>query len=170
MIKINEGIHDRQTVFIHQLEDAGERFFATFDIQLQAAIRRMMPRGAGRIVNIGSIAGLIVRTKQIAYCAAKAAAIHFTRCLAVEMAPHVITVHCLCPGMTHSEMIVQSFAERGIDLDAAASLIPTGRLATGADHAHLVAYFASEEAAHVTGQVVAVDGGQSQFLPLPRRS
>lgn len=135
----------------------------------QAAIRRMMPRRAGRIVNIASIAGLIVRTKQIAYSAAKAAVIHFSRCLAVEMAPHGITVNCLCPGMTHTEMIVQSFAERGIDLEAAIGLIPTGRMATPADHAHLVAYFASEEAGHVTGQVVAVDGGQSQFLPLPGR-
>jgi NAD(P)-dependent dehydrogenase (short-subunit alcohol dehydrogenase family) len=136
----------------------------------QAAIRRMMPRRAGRIVNISSIAGLIVRTKQIAYSSAKAAVIHFSRCLAVEMAPQGITVNCLCPGMTHTEMLIESFAERGIDIDAATSLIPTGRMATPADHAHLVAYFASEEAAQVTGQVVCVDGGQSQFVPLPRRN
>jgi NAD(P)-dependent dehydrogenase (short-subunit alcohol dehydrogenase family) len=135
----------------------------------QAAIRRMIPRQSGRILNIASIAGLIVRTRQIAYSSAKAAVIHFSRCLAVEMARHGITVNCLCPGMTHTEMIVQSFAERGIDLEAAISLIPTGRMATPADHAHLVAHFASDEAAHVTGQVVAVDGGQSQFLPLPGR-
>jgi NAD(P)-dependent dehydrogenase (short-subunit alcohol dehydrogenase family) len=130
----------------------------------------MMPRQAGRIVNVSSIAGLIVRTKQIAYSSAKAAVIHFTRCLAVEMAPYGITVNCVCPGMTRTEMIVQSFAERGIDLDAATSLIPTGRMAVPEDHAHLVAYFASEEAAHVTGQVVCVDGGQSQVVPMPRRN
>lgn len=135
----------------------------------QAAIRRMMPRHGGRIVNISSIAGLIVRTKQIAYSSAKAAVIHFSRCLAVEMAPHGITVNCLCPGMTRTEMLVTSFAERGIDLDAAASLIPAGRMAQPEDHAHLVAYFASEEAAHVTGQVVCVDGGQSQYAPMPGR-
>jgi NAD(P)-dependent dehydrogenase (short-subunit alcohol dehydrogenase family) len=135
----------------------------------QAAIRRMMERQGGRIVNIGSIAGLIVRTRQIAYSSAKAAVIHFSRCLAVEMAPYGITVNCLCPGMTRTEMLVHSFAERGIDLDAATSLIPTGRMATPADHAHLVAYFASIEAAHVTGQVICVDGGQSQFVPMPAR-
>jgi len=52
----------------------------------QAAIRKMIPRQQGRIVNFGSIAGLIVRTAQIGYCAAKAAVIHFSRCLAVEVA------------------------------------------------------------------------------------
>ncbi|MBV9308195.1 MAG: SDR family NAD(P)-dependent oxidoreductase, partial [Acidobacteriaceae bacterium] len=60
----------------------------------QAAARRMIPRGAGRMIVISSIAGHIVRTGQIAYCAAKAAAIHFARCLAVELAPNGITVNC----------------------------------------------------------------------------
>jgi len=132
----------------------------------QAAINRMIPRGAGRIVNLASIAGMIARTEQIAYCSAKAAVIHFSRCLAVEMAPHGITVNCLCPGMTWTEMLSISAAERGLDLDAMVALIPGGRMAAEADHAHLVAYFGSDEAAHVTGQVVAVDGGQSLFHPL----
>jgi NAD(P)-dependent dehydrogenase (short-subunit alcohol dehydrogenase family) len=135
----------------------------------QAAIKRMMPRRAGRIVNLSSIAGMIVRTKQIAYSSAKAAVIHFSRCLAVEMASYGITVNCLCPGMTRTEMLMSSAAERGIDLEAAVNLIPTGRMAEPEDHAHLVAYFASAEAAHVTGQVVCVDGGQSQFMPIPTR-
>jgi 2,3-dihydro-2,3-dihydroxybenzoate dehydrogenase len=135
----------------------------------QAAIRRMMPRGGGRIVNISSIAGVIVRSKQIAYCAAKAAVVHFSRCLAVEMAPYGITVNCLCPGMTETAMLVASAAARGIDLEAAVGLIPTGRMATPEDHAHLVAYFASDAAAQVTGQVVCVDGGQSLLTPMPLR-
>jgi NAD(P)-dependent dehydrogenase (short-subunit alcohol dehydrogenase family) len=132
----------------------------------QAAIKRMMPRRQGRIVNISSIAGMIVRTNQIGYCSAKAAAIHFSRCLAVEMAPYGITVNCLCPGMTRTEMLVNSAQERNLDLAAMTDLIPARRMAEPEDHAHLVAYFASEEAAHVTGQVVCVDGGQSQNLPL----
>jgi 3-oxoacyl-[acyl-carrier protein] reductase len=132
----------------------------------QAAIRRMIPRRQGRIVNISSIAGLIVRTAQIGYCSAKAAVVHFTRCLAVEMAPHGITVNCLCPGMTWTEMLSVSARERGLDLDAMVELIPAGRMATEEDHAHLVAYLASEEAGHVTGQIVAVDGAQSLYHPL----
>jgi 3-oxoacyl-[acyl-carrier protein] reductase len=132
----------------------------------QAAIRKMIPRQQGRIVNFASIAGMIVRTAQIAYCSAKAAVIHFSRCLAVEMAPHGITVNCLCPGMTRTAMLTVSAKERGLDLDAMLELIPAGKMAVEEDHAYLVSYFASDEAAHVTGQVVAVDGGQSLYHPL----
>jgi NAD(P)-dependent dehydrogenase (short-subunit alcohol dehydrogenase family) len=132
----------------------------------QAAIRRMMPRRAGRIVNFASIGGQIARTEQIAYCSAKAAAIHFSRCLAVEMAPHGITVNCICPGMTATEMLSQLGEEHGLEMDGMVELIPAGRLAAETDHAHLVAYFASEAAGHVTGQVVAVDGAQSLYHPM----
>ena len=132
----------------------------------QAALRVMLPRKAGRIVNISSVAGQIVRTAQIAYCSAKAAVIHFSRCLAVEVAPQGITVNCLCPGMTWTDMLQESARARGLDLDAMLEMIPAGRMASEADHAHLVAYFASEEAAHITGQVVTVDGGQGLYHPL----
>jgi NAD(P)-dependent dehydrogenase (short-subunit alcohol dehydrogenase family) len=132
----------------------------------QAVIGKMIPRGQGRIVNFSSIAGMIVRTAQIAYCSAKAAVIHFSRCLAVEMAPHGITVNCLCPGMTRTEMLTGSAKERGLDLDAMVALIPDGRMASEEDHAQLVAFYASDEAAHITGQVIAVDGGQSLYHPL----
>lgn len=138
----------------------------------QAAIRRMMMHGGGRIVNISSIAGQIVRVAQIAYCSAKAAVIHFSRCLAVEMAPHGITVNCLCPGMTWTEMLGKSAAARGLDVNAMVALIPAGHMADVKDHANLVAFFASEQASHITGQVVSVDGGQSLYMPLmaPKQS
>jgi NAD(P)-dependent dehydrogenase (short-subunit alcohol dehydrogenase family) len=132
----------------------------------QAAIRRMIPRGRGRIVNISSIAGQIVRVAQIAYCSAKAATIHFSRCLAVEMAPHGITVNCICPGMTRTEMLDKSVVARGLDLNSMVALIPAGHMADAMDHAHLVAFFASEEAGHITGQTISVDGGQSLYMPL----
>jgi len=132
----------------------------------QAAIRVMTPRHAGRIVNFASIAGVIVRTNQIAYGSAKAAVVHFTRSLAVEMAPNGITVNCICPGMTSTEMLREIAVQRNLDLDAMVALIPSGRMAKEEDHAHLVIYFASDEAAQVTGQVVAVDGAQSLFMPL----
>ena len=82
------------------------------------------------------------------------------------MAPYGITVNCLCPGMTWTELLEKSAVERNLNLEAMIALIPAGKMADPADHAHLVAYFASEEAAHVTGQIVSVDGGQSQFHPL----
>lgn len=132
----------------------------------QAAIRVMIPRRAGRIVVVSSIAGLIVRTAQIGYCSAKAASIHFARCLAVEMAPHGITVNSLCPGMTDSDMLRQSAASRGVDLGQYEAMIPAGRLARAEDHASTIAWLASDEAAHVTGQVISVDGAQSIYHPL----
>ena len=132
----------------------------------QAAIQHMMPRKVGRIINVSSIAGIIVRTNQIGYSSAKAAVIHFTRCLAIEMAPYGITVNCLCPGMTQTEMLAHTAKKNNLDLEAMIALIPAGHMAQPADHAHLVAYFASEDAAHVTGQVISVDGGQSDYHPL----
>jgi NAD(P)-dependent dehydrogenase (short-subunit alcohol dehydrogenase family) len=132
----------------------------------QAAVRRMAPRGAGRIVVISSIAGQIVRTRQIAYCTAKAAAIHFSRCLAVEVAGRGVTVNCICPGMTDSDMLRQSANERGIAIDRYEAMIPSGRLAVPQDHAQAVVWLASEQAAHVTGQVIAIDGAQSLYHPL----
>jgi NAD(P)-dependent dehydrogenase (short-subunit alcohol dehydrogenase family) len=135
----------------------------------QEAIRRMIPRGGGRIVVVSSIAGVIVRTGQIAYSSAKAAAVHFARCLAVEVAPHGITVNCLCPGMTDSAMLRQTAAQRGIGIEDYLGMIPDGRFATPEDHANTIAWLATPEAAHVTGQVVCVDGGQSLYHPLTLR-
>ena len=129
----------------------------------------MIPRRGGRIIVVSSIAGHIVRTRQIAYCAAKAAAIHFARCLAVEMAPHGITVNCVCPGMTDSQMLRQSAAARGVGIEDYIEMIPSGSLARPEDHASLIAWLASDEAAHVTGQVISVDGGQSLYHPVTRK-
>ena len=134
----------------------------------QAAVNKMIPRKGGRIVNIASIAGVIVRTDEIAYCSAKAAVVHFTRCLAVEMAPYGITVNCICPGMTRTEMLIGTAKKRGMDLEAMEQLIPAGHMADENDHAYLVAFFASTESRHVTGQVVAVDGAQSLYHPFTK--
>ncbi len=135
----------------------------------QAALRRMTMQRAGRIVVISSIAGWITRTNQIAYCAAKAAAIHFARCLAVEAAPHGITVNCICPGMTDSAMLRDTASARNVAIEDYLTMIPTGTLAEAEDHAHTVVWLASEEARHVTGQVISVDGGQSLYHPLTLR-
>ena len=150
-------------------EEAWDRTFAVDAKAVFLCSRQVLPammtRG-GRIVVISSIAGSIVRTGQIAYCAAKAAAIHFARCLAVEMAPHRITVNCVCPGMTDSDMLRQTASERGIAMEDYLAMIPAGRLAQAEDHARLIAWLASDEAAHITGQVIHVDGAQSLFHPL----
>lgn len=134
----------------------------------QAALRSMLPRRGGRIISISSIAGRVARPTQIAYCAAKAGADHFTRCLAVEVAGQGITVNSVAPGMTRSLMLEKVIQRGGNEADLL-SLIPAGRFALPEDHAALVAWLASEEASHVTGQVIDVDGGQSLYLPIVRR-
>jgi 3-oxoacyl-[acyl-carrier protein] reductase len=134
----------------------------------QAALKTMIPQGGGRIIVVSSIAAHIVRTGQIAYCSAKAAALHFSRCLAVEVAPLGITVNCLCPGMTDSEMLRQTAASRGATIEDYLAMIPAGRLAAPENHAAAIAWLASDEAAHLTGQVISVDGAQSLYHPVIR--
>lgn len=130
----------------------------------QAAVRAMGPRGGGRIVNVSSIAGAIVRPNQIAYCAAKAGVNHFTRCLSVEVATLGITVNAVAPGMTRTRML-DAVLSGGVTQASILAFIPRRRVAEPADHAALVAWLASDDAAHVTGQVISVDGGQSLFQP-----
>jgi 2,3-dihydro-2,3-dihydroxybenzoate dehydrogenase len=134
----------------------------------QAAVRCMIPRQGGRIIVVSSIAGVITRTDQIAYCAAKAAAVHFSRCLAIEVARHKITVNCVCPGMTDSRMLRETAVARGIEIHDYVAMVPAGRLAEPEDHARTIAWLASDEAQHITGQVIAVDGGQSIYHPVAR--
>lgn len=131
----------------------------------RAVVRRMTPRGAGRIVNVSSISSVVSRSGQIAYCTAKAAVNHFTRCLAMETAALGITVNAVLPGSTRGEMLADFLGRRGLEPSAITPSIPDGRLADPLDHAALIAFLASDEAAHITGQVIAVDGGQSQFMP-----
>jgi NAD(P)-dependent dehydrogenase (short-subunit alcohol dehydrogenase family) len=129
------------------------------------AIKQMMPRGEGRIVNMSSIAGFKARTEQIGYSSVKAAAIHFTRCLAVEVAPYGITVNCSTPGMTETAMLSKAMKEHDAEMDKVLARIPSGRFSTTDEQAALISYFVSDEAANVTGQIVSVDGAQSLYFP-----
>jgi 3-oxoacyl-[acyl-carrier protein] reductase len=125
----------------------------------RAAVAVMRRAAFGRIVNIASIAGIrISYAGSAAYTASKAGLIGLTRHLAVEVAPHGITVNAVLPGVTATALLEEE------SLDALASSIPLGRAASPEDHAAVVAFLAGRDAGYVTGAAIPVDGGLS-LLP-----
>jgi acetoacetyl-CoA reductase/3-oxoacyl-[acyl-carrier protein] reductase len=125
---------------------------------LRSVARRMREKKRGRIVQIASINGLRGRFGQAGYSASKAGLIGLTRTAARELGPSGITVNAVAPGMVETPMTAGLADEvRARSLAETA----TGRLGRPGDVASAVLYLLSEEAAHVTGQVLVVDGGQT---------
>jgi NAD(P)-dependent dehydrogenase (short-subunit alcohol dehydrogenase family) len=128
-------------------------FFAS-----QAAGRRMVAQGHGRIVNIASQAGLVGIRRHAAYSASKGAVIALTKVLALEWAPHGVTVNAIAP----TWVLTPGTAERLSDPAFLASVldrIPVGRVGTTSELAGAVVYLASDAAAMVTGTTLVIDGG-----------
>jgi 3-oxoacyl-[acyl-carrier protein] reductase len=136
---------------------------AVIDINLKGAwtcskavIRTMMKQRAGRIVNISSVSGLAGQAGQTNYSASKAGLIGFTKALAREVASRQITVNAVAPGFVPTALTV----DLPEDLkDTMIKMTPLGRWGKPEEIAYAVAFFASDEAAYVTGQVLSVDGG-----------
>lgn len=123
----------------------------------------MIPRRSGRVINIASIAGLRGNPpgtmQTIAYNTSKAALMNFTRALAGEWGRHCITVNALAPGFFPSRMsqgLIDSVGERSL-----VRFVPLQRLGDDEDLKGAVLLFASNAGKHITGQVLAVDGGAS---------
>jgi 3-oxoacyl-[acyl-carrier protein] reductase len=136
---------------------------AVIDINLKgvwncskAVIRAMMKQRHGRIVNISSVSGLAGQAGQTNYSASKAGVIGLTKALAREVASRQITVNAVAPGFVPTALTVDLPDELK---DAMMKITPLGRMGTPEEIAYAVAFFASDEAAYITGQVLSVDGG-----------
>jgi 3-oxoacyl-[acyl-carrier protein] reductase len=122
----------------------------------RAALPLMLPRHAGKIVNVGSVAAVRGGRGQSNYAAAKGGLVAFTRACAVELAPKGIQVNAVLPGMIETEMSARVRRRGGERLLAA---IPAGRFGSAEEVAQVIAFLASPLADYVTGQALGVDGG-----------
>jgi 3-oxoacyl-[acyl-carrier protein] reductase len=122
----------------------------------RSVIRDMMKQRWGRIINISSIVGIAGNAGQANYSSAKAGIIGFTRTMAKEVGSRNVTVNAVAPGFIDTEMTQKLDEKQKAELKAH---IPAGYLGSARDVAEAVAFFASEEARYITGQVLTVDGG-----------
>jgi 3-oxoacyl-[acyl-carrier protein] reductase len=122
----------------------------------QAAMRPMLKQRGGRIIAISSVVGQTGNAGQANYAASKAGLIGFSKALAREVASRGITVNVIAPGFVDTDM-TKAVAEKA-QTDWAAQ-IPLGRLGTVDDIAAAACFLASDEAAYITGHVLAVNGG-----------
>jgi len=123
---------------------------------VKALLPAMMARGSGKIVNIASDAGRVGSLGETVYSGAKGGLIAFTKSLARETARHGINVNCVCPGPTETPLLA-AVPER--HLEAFRKAIPMRRFAKPSEIADAVAFFASDSASYITGQVLSVSGG-----------
>jgi gluconate 5-dehydrogenase len=125
----------------------------------------MIPRRQGRIINVASIAGLggnPSAMKTIAYNTSKGAVVNFTRALAGEWGEYGITVNAIAPGFFPSKMTKGLLEKMGVDKMAAAA--PLRRIGDDDDLKGAALLFASAAGKHITGQILAVDGGVSALV------
>lgn len=126
----------------------------------KAAVRHMMRKRWGRIINITSVSGQVGNAGQTNYSASKAGQIGFTKALAREVAGRNITVNAIAAGYIETEI----WASVPEDLrEGMLKIIPLGRKGQPEEIAYAAAFLASDQAAYITGQVIAVDGGMAMF-------
>ncbi|PJF41399.1 MAG: 3-oxoacyl-[acyl-carrier-protein] reductase [Chloroflexi bacterium] len=124
----------------------------------KAAIRSMMRKRYGRIINISSVSGILGNGGQSNYSASKAGLIGLTKALAREVAPRGVTVNAVAPGFVLTDLTKDLPEEMTNQLN---EHIPLGRWGEIEDVAYAVAFLASDQAAYITGHTLVVDGGMA---------
>lgn len=122
----------------------------------QAVLPHMINQKSGSIINISSMWGEVGASCEVAYSAAKAGVIGFTKALAKEVGPSNITVNCIAPGLIDTTM------NHNMTIDHTAAMIdatPMGRIGTTNDIAEAALFLASQDASYITGQVLGINGG-----------
>jgi len=128
-----------------------DAFYNVLQPLIMPMVRRRAP---GRIVTLSSVSGLIGNRGQVNYSAAKAGIIGATKALAVELAKRQITVNCVAPGLVETEMV-----DEHVPIEEILKMIPMQRSGTVDEVAGVVSFLMSADAAYVTRQVIAVNGG-----------
>ena len=133
-------------------------------IASQAAAKHMAKHGGGSIVNISSIGGLVPDISQVAYGSSKAAINYLTKLIAVQEAKHHIRCNAVLPGMTATEAVEKHLSEdfRNLFLRH----IPLKKIGLPEEISAAVVYFASDESAYTTGQILAISGGFGLATPI----
>ena len=164
-ILVNNAGYLRMSSIVDMTLDEWERVFAVDARGVFLCSREVLPsmieRRYGRVITVASIAAWVTRPKEAHYCAAKAAAVQFTRVLAYEVARYGITANALCPGTTATELATEILAKDPVAREGWRSSVLLGDFSKVEDQADAAAFLASDQAKHITGQILTVDGGQS---------
>jgi 3-oxoacyl-[acyl-carrier protein] reductase len=163
----NAGIPQR-TIPIEEVDEAlWDRIYAvnvkSIFLITKCAAPVMKGSGGGAVINTASISGVRPRPGNIVYASSKAAVIHLTKALALDLAPYKIRVNCINPVAADTPML-NLFFPAGVNVDqarkATVDSIPLGRLTMPEDVAYAALYLASDESAMLTGACINVDGGR----------
>ncbi|MGB0086710.1 MAG: 3-oxoacyl-[acyl-carrier-protein] reductase [Rhodomicrobiaceae bacterium] len=163
-IVVNNAGITRDNLFMRMKDEEWDEVIAvnltaTF-VLCRAAVRNMLRRRYGRIINIASISGVIGNPGQGNYAASKAGMVGMTKSLAREVASRGVTANCIAPGFIETPM-TGALTEKQVETIAAA--IPSGAFGKPEDVAAAVIYLASEEARYVTGETIHVNGGMAMM-------